>query len=157
MKVWFIAASESRRSWDVPAGQMKFPWQFLSSHAKSNRLLVEIEAACAMLVQLMRCRHRAVICGGYDSAAAWVCFVWSKISRRRFVLWLESNGRTGQEPGVLKNWLKRLFISGADGIAAAGTATVNYVRGLGARERKIFWAPMSVDNESFTRQASAVP
>ena len=124
LKVWFITASESHRSWVVPAEEMNFPWQFLTNGSNSNRFLVETKTAGGMLVQLMRSRPQAVICGGYDTLAAWVCFMWSKIFRRRFVLWLESTARDQRQPGRVKTWLKRLLVSNADGIAAAGKATV---------------------------------
>jgi glycosyltransferase involved in cell wall biosynthesis len=152
----FITASESRRSWVVPADKMNFRWRFLSNGANSNRLLVETRAAGAMLAQLIRSRPQAVICGGYDTLAAWVCFLWSKIFRRRFILWLESTARDQRQPGRVKTWLKGLFVSKADGIAAAGKATVDYVKALGAREEQIFLAPMSTDNEFFAREAGKV-
>jgi len=157
LKVWFIAPSESRRSWVVPVEEMNFPWQFLANGSSSNRLLVETKAAGAILVQLIRSRPQAVICGGYNTLAALVCFLWSKIFRRRFVLWPDSNARDERKPGMAKTWLKRLFVSKADGIAAIGKATVEYVRELGAREEQIFLAPMSTDNEFFAREASKVP
>jgi glycosyltransferase involved in cell wall biosynthesis len=156
LKVWFITASESHRSWVVPAEEMNFPWQFLTNGSNSNRFLVETKTAGGMLVQLMRSRPQAVICGGYDTLAAWVCFMWSKIFRRRFVLWLESTARDQRQPGRVKTWLKRLLVSNADGIAAAGKATVEYVKGLGANENKIFLAPMSTDNKFFAREAGKI-
>lgn len=156
LKVWFIAPSEPRRNWVVPADEMTFPWQFLANGSSSNRLLVETRAACGMLLQLMRTRPQAVICGGYNTLAAWVCFFWSKVFRRRFVLWLESTARDERHPGRVKTWLKRLFVSQADGIAAAGRATVEYVKGLGAHEEQIFRAPMSTDNDFFAREAGEV-
>lgn len=156
LKVWFISASESGRSWVVPAEEMTFAWQVLSNDSSPTRLFVETRAAWAMLLQLMQSRPHAIICGGYDSLAAWVCFSWSKIFRRRFVLWLESTGRDERRPGRMRIWLKQFFVGHADGIAAAGTATMEYIKGLGAREEQIFLAPMSTDNEFFARAAGEV-
>jgi glycosyltransferase involved in cell wall biosynthesis len=109
-----------------------------------------------MTLQLVRARPRAIICGGYDSLAAWVCFLWCKIFRRRFVLWLESTARDARKPGRVKNWLKKILVSRADGIAAAGKATVDYVKGLGATPEQIFLAPMSTDNQLFAQEAEKV-
>jgi len=156
MKVWFIAASEPRRSWVAPGREMNFPSRFLTRAAGSNGLLTEARAAAGMLTQLVRSRPQAFICGGYDSLAAWVCFLWAKLFRRRFVLWLESTARDQRSPSQVKIWLKRLFVSRADAIAAAGKATVEYVRGLGASEERIFLAPMSTDNEFFAREAAKI-
>ena len=140
----------------MPAGEMSFPWQFLYHGPNSNRYLVETKTAFGMLVQLMRSQPQAVICGGYNTLAAWVCLLWAKIFHRRFVLWLESTARDERRPGRVKTWLKRLFVSHADGIAAAGKATVEYVTGLGANKNQIFLAPMSTDNEFFAREAGKI-
>jgi glycosyltransferase involved in cell wall biosynthesis len=154
LRVWFITASEDRRNWVVPTGEMYFPWQYLARG--SNRLPAEAKAAASTLVQLARTRPQVIICGGYNSLAAWVCFLWSKLFRRRFVLWLESTARDARHPGKIKIWLKKIMVRRADGIAAAGKATVAYVRGLGASSSRIFLAPMSTDNRFFARQAAQV-
>jgi glycosyltransferase involved in cell wall biosynthesis len=135
---------------------MNFPWQFLTHGSNSSRLLVETKTAVGILLQLIRSRPQAIICGGYDSLAAWMCLLWSKLFHRRFVLWLESTARDQRQPGRVKTWLKRLLVSHADGIAAAGKATVEYVKGLGASQEQIFLAPMSTDNEFFAREAAQI-
>jgi len=154
LKVFFITSSDARWSWVTPIGEMMFPWRFLGRGP--NRLLTEALAAIHMTVQLARTRPQTIICGGYDSLAAWVCFLWCKVFRRRFVLWLESTARDARKPGRAKKWLKEFFVSRADGIAAAGKATVEYVKGLGATDGRIFLAPMSTDNQFFARQAAEV-
>jgi glycosyltransferase involved in cell wall biosynthesis len=136
---------------------MQFEWRFLTNGNRLPAPLRETKGALAMLRFLSARRPQAIICGGYNTPAAWVCFIWARIFRRRFVLWLESNARDDRKPGVVKNWLKRLLATNADGIAAAGRATVDYVKGLGAREGQVFLAPMSTDNELFAREASRVP
>jgi glycosyltransferase involved in cell wall biosynthesis len=131
---------------------MHFPWRYLAHGSKR----VNAKSAAAMLVELARSRPQVIICGGYDSLAAWVCFLWSKLFRRRLVLWLESTARDARQPGWLKTNLKRLFVRQADAIAAAGKATVEYVKGLGASEERIFLAPMSTDTRFFAREAAKV-
>jgi glycosyltransferase involved in cell wall biosynthesis len=154
--VCFLAPTESQRKWAVPVEEMQFAWRFLTNSNGFPAPLSETKAALAMLRSLATLRPKVIVCGGYNSLAAWVCLIWSRISRRRFVLWLESNTRDHRKPGMVTTWLKRLFVSKADGIAAAGKATVDYVKGLGAREGRIFLAPISTDNEFFAREAGKV-
>ncbi len=132
---------------------MHFQWRFLTNDRAFPFVIRETKGALAMLFFLTTCRPEAVICGGYNTLAAWVCFLWAKIFRRRFVLWLESTARDQRQPSKVKSWLKRQLVSNADGIAAAGKATVEYVRGLGANQGQIFLAPMSTDNKFFAREA----
>jgi glycosyltransferase involved in cell wall biosynthesis len=135
---------------------MRFKWRFLSGGASWPAWLRGAQAALAMFGFLVTYHPRIVICGGYDSLAAWVCFLWAKVCRRRFVLWLESNGRTGRKSNVPKRCLKKLFVTLADAIAAAGTATTTYVTALGACAERVYWAPMSMDNDAFARTANVL-
>ena len=150
--VRFIAAGDPRRAWAVPVEDMHFHWRFLSkAHQDAS-----VRPAASMLRFLASSRPQSVICGGYDSLAAWVAFVWCKATRTRFVLWLEATRRDSRRPGKILQWLKRRIVSGADGIAASGNATVEYVRDLGAREQRIFIAPFGGDYEGFAREAAKV-
>jgi glycosyltransferase involved in cell wall biosynthesis len=155
-KVLFISPAEYRRKWAVPAELMAFDWGFLSCGGEPNRLSAQAVSAAGMLLHLVRRRPRTVVCGGYDSVAAWVSFCWCKLFGQRFVLWLESNARDRREPGRIKRRLKKWIVSKADGIAAAGSATVDYVSTLGAHRSRIFLAPFGGDVEMFTRRSGSV-
>lgn len=152
-KVLFIAPSESRRKWPVPIAHMAFDWRFLSHGPDPGRPLSQAASAVAMLVELFRDWPQTVICGGYDSVAAWICFCWCKLFQKRFVLWLESNARDSRESSRVKHMLKKWFVSRADAIAAAGKATVEYVTSLGAQQERIFLAPFGGDMKLFSRHS----
>jgi len=157
LNVCFLAPTEPGRKWALAVDDIRFEWRFLNN---SNRFLSsslnEVRAAAALVRFLVLYRPRTIICGGYNSIAAWVSLVWCKLFRRRVVLWLESNTRDDRKPGVSKTWLKTLFVTKADGIAAAGQAAIDYVKGLGARQEQIFLAPISTDTDFFAREAAKV-
>lgn len=71
LEVRFIASSDARRRtwWAVPVRAMRFGWQFLYAGEQGG-----LGSALAMLAFLLRHRPRAVICGGYNSLAAWITF-----------------------------------------------------------------------------------
>jgi glycosyltransferase involved in cell wall biosynthesis len=153
--VRFTAAGDPRRTWAVPVEKMHFDWRFLSE-GREGTWLPQIRAGASMLGFLVRSRPQSVICGGYNSLAAWLTFAWCKVTRTRFVLWLEATRRDSRRPRRITRWLKRLIVSRADAIAASGKATVEYVRELGAREERIFIAPFGGDHEGFAREAAKV-
>jgi glycosyltransferase involved in cell wall biosynthesis len=156
LAVRFIARGERRRTWKTPVDGMEFAWRFLSRATDPSDFLRSLSASVAMLGFLMDFRPRAVICGGYSSPVAWITFAWCAITRRRFVLWMESNARDHRRPGKLRHWMKRFIVSRADAIAALGKAASEYARQLGAREDRIFIAPFGGDSDFFARQASGV-
>jgi len=135
---------------------MGFDWEVLSDGSTQSRFWREVRAAARMLASLKACRPSAVICGGYDSVAAWATFAWCKLFGTRFVMWLESNARDSRPSGRLREWLKRQIVRRSDAIAAAGKATTRYARQLGAHDERIFWAPLATDNEYFAREAQKV-
>ena len=152
LEVRFIASSDARRrTWTVPAREMHFRWEFLCGGAQAG-----LRSAFAMLRFLAHRRPRAVICGGYNSLAAWVAFAWCKVMRRRFVLWLEGTTRDLRPKSSVRIRLKRLMVSRADAIAASGKATIEYVEKLGARRARIFVAPFGGDYRAFAREAVRV-
>ncbi|MGH9431536.1 MAG: glycosyltransferase family 4 protein [Terriglobia bacterium] len=155
-RVAFIAPGDPRRNWAPKFEAMHFESTFLSRSLEVTSRCASVVAAAKALALLVRSDPESVICGGYDSFAAWTSFFWCKARRRRFVLWLESNARDQRTPGRLKNWLKRAIVSRANAIAASGKATADYVRQLGAREERIFVAPFGGDNDFFAREAAQV-
>jgi glycosyltransferase involved in cell wall biosynthesis len=155
-RVWvsFTTAGDPRRTWAVPTQQMHFDWQLLSD-GNAGGWLSPFRSGASMLRFLVCSHPQSVICGGYDSLAAWVTFAWCKATRTRFVLWLEATMCDSRRPSWIKRWLKRRIVFGADAIAASGKATVEYVKALGAREERIFIAPFGGDHEGFAREAAA--
>ncbi|MGH9444435.1 MAG: glycosyltransferase [Terriglobia bacterium] len=118
-----------------------------------------MKSAARMLGFLSHQRPTSVICGGYDSLAAWAAFLWCKLFRRRFVLWLESTKhdfRPGGTLHVCREAFKRLMVSKADGIAASGKSAASYVRGLGAREERVYTACLAGDPVTFAREAAKI-
>ncbi|MGD0221053.1 MAG: glycosyltransferase [Terriglobia bacterium] len=119
-------------------------------------MLNELVAALRMLRFLTQRRPCAVICGGYDSLAAWVTFLWCKLFDRRFVLWLEATIYNLRRRGSVRTCLKKFIISRADAIAASGKATVDYVRTFGVEDERIYVAPFGGDNEWYRRGAAGL-
>ena len=156
LRVVFNAPGDPRRNWPRNLGMMKFESFFLSNRPLRTSWIASLAAGGRMLALLRRSNPAGVICGGYDSLAAWTSFLWCKAKRRRFVLWLESNARDQRIPSRLKSVLKRLMVSHANAIAASGAATVEYVRHLGAWEDRIFLAPFGSDNGPFTHGSAQV-
>jgi glycosyltransferase involved in cell wall biosynthesis len=152
LAVRFFASEDRRRTWAVPAEEMHFDWRFLCQ----DRRVAWLRAGASMLGFLARSRPQSVICGGYNSLASWVSFLWCKATRTRFVLWLEATRRDSRLQGEIMQWFRRRIVSGADAIAASGKAAVEYVKDLGAREERIFIAPFGGDYEGFAREAAKV-
>jgi glycosyltransferase involved in cell wall biosynthesis len=157
LRVVFCAPTEPRRCWAFPEREMEFEWRLLCHDQRKAGLLAELRSAVKMLLHLRRRQPSSVICGGYDSFAAWAAFFWCKLYGRQFVLWVESTARDHRPRGLsgqIRTGLKRLIVSHADGVAASGTASAKYMKMLGARQELTLIAPLTGDPDAFAHQAA---
>ncbi len=156
INVVFTTSSWSHRSWSIPAKQMKFDWQFLAKGSRPHTVRGEIRIASALCSFLIRAKPAAIICGGYDTLAAWIAFAWCRLFGKRFVLWLESNARDCRRINPLKTWLKEVIVSKSDAIAAPGKAALEYAKTLGARESRVSIVRNGFDVDAFARGAERI-
>ena len=156
LSVMFTTTSWPERSWTVPVHDMKFDWRFLVRRTGSSHLLGQGRIAAALLDFLIRSRPGAMICGNYDTLAAWVSFTWCKLLGVQFVLWMESNARDHRRPSRTKTWLKRFIISKSDAVASPGKATIEYAKMLGGDEKRMSVVRNGFDVEFFARESAKV-
>jgi glycosyltransferase involved in cell wall biosynthesis len=157
--VVFHTLAEARRCWDFPDGNIEFKWRVLSDSGSVTGLRKELTAGIKMLTYVSSEQPSAIICGGYDSLASWAAFLWCKVCRRPFVLWVDSTARDQRPRGLsgrMRTQLKRLIVSLSDAVAPSGTACAEYMRRLGARPERIFMARLSGDPGAFAGEAAPV-
>lgn len=89
----------------------------------------------------------AVLIGGWNQPAFWTATAWCTARRVPALFWVEStaeDARTGRlEPA------KRLALRAAAGFVVPGTASAEYLEGLGIRRERIAIAPNAVDAAIF--------
>jgi glycosyltransferase involved in cell wall biosynthesis len=151
----FLSATSPRRPWTLPVEEMNFEWQALGQVDNADGV-GQVRAGAGMLRFLSRRQPCAVVCGSYDTVAAWLTLAWCKLFRRHFVLWTESNSRDHRPRSPVRTLLKRIFVAKSDAIAVLGKAAWEYAKQLGGHEDRIFWVPFGGDNRFFAREAEKV-
>ena len=155
LHVVFISNSSPQGDWNVRADETNFQWSVLARDARAE-FRRKARIAVSILTFLLHSKPSVVASGGYDTLSAWISLAWCKLFRRRFVLWVSATARDDRRPSKVKDWLKRLMIARADAVAAAGRATVEYARQLGARTGQLFLVPNGFDIEFFAQEAGKV-
>jgi len=148
LEVCFLSLTNSLRRWRLQEKEMGFAWRILGRD-RTEGLLSQLKAAGALLRFLMERRPTTLICGGYDSPAAWVGLLWCRLLRSRLVLACDSNARDCRKGGALRNRAKRFFVAHSDAVAVPGRAAFQYARELGASEGRIFTVPFGLDTRLF--------
>ena len=155
LEVCFISLKNSLRRWRLDEKEMGFAWRTLGGE-RAEGIFGQLEAALAMLRFLMARSPATLICGGYDSPAAWVGLLWCRLLGSRLVLACDSNARDRRKGGALRQRAKRFFVAHSDTIAVPGRAALEYAKELGASEKRIFTVPFGLDSSLFVRATQGI-
>src|SRR5947199_3080845 len=154
LHVVFLAESDpGLRDWLVYRNEIGFSYQVLPSWRRrfaGYSLLVNLGLKRA----LRQKAPNAILCGGYNYAAAWQAKRWAQNNKVPFILWLESTSRDFRSRRTVVEFLKRRFIQNCRAFVVPGKSSFQYVMSYAAPEEHIFTAPNAVDTELFAGRAS---
>ena len=135
LKVLYLAETAGNREWRIDANEIRFPFDVMFKGKIDD--LNPIRMAIETYRRLNLYDPKVIIIGGYDRLACWAAFVLSKKRKRKAILIIESH-YLDRSRYVIKEGIKRLFVSRCDAILAAGTRHRDYVIKLGAKPENIF-------------------
>ena len=102
-----------------------------------------------VLVELLRLRPHAVILGGWNQPACWQALLWARLMRRPVLVWVESTARDARSGGGALERAKQLMLRQATAFLVPGTASRQYLVGLGVDPVRVHVAPNAVDRTLF--------
>lgn len=155
LHVIFLSHSDpTLRDWRVPINDIRFRYEVLPAlrkrvggyHVLFNRGLKRA---------LETSRPDVILCGGYNYLASWQAVHWARRNRIPFLLWFESTQADYRNNHGLVEVLKRKFLDRCCGFVVPGKSSESYLQSLGVNSRAIFVAPNAVDNELFSKGATA--
>ena len=156
LHVIFLADTDKAlRQWRVYADEIGFSHEVLPSW-RWRRGKYSLLINRGLRAALEAASPQAVLCGGYNYPASWQSLWWARRRRVRFVLWTESNEQDSRSNGAGVEWLKRYFVRSCNGFVVPGRSSFDYLRTLGANDRRIFIAANAVDNGFFAAAAEDV-
>ena len=135
LKVLYWAETASNREWRVDTNELKFPFEVMFKGKIDN--ISSIKLAIETYKKLNLYNPEVVIIGGYDRLACWAALFWAKKHKRKAIVMIESH-YLDRPRSVIKESVKKLFISRCNAILAAGTRHRDYVIRLGAKSENIF-------------------
>lgn len=135
LKVLYWAETASNREWRIDTNELKFPFEVMFKGKIDN--ISSIKLAIETYKKLNLYNPEVVIIGGYDRLACWAALFWAKKHKRKAIVMIESH-YLDRPRSVIKESVKKLFISRCNAILAAGTRHRDYVIRLGAKSENIF-------------------
>jgi len=151
-KVIALAETEKNREWKLAKERIKFDFKILPGwhlFFRTKRREIPIHLNYGILKILFQNRPDIVITSGYDSLAYWVAFFYSKIFKKKYILWNETTLLSAGGIKGLRGLLKKIIIRGADRYIASGTKAKEYLEYFGAKAKNIFFSLSTVDVNYF--------
>jgi glycosyltransferase involved in cell wall biosynthesis len=151
LEIFFLAETESRRSWNVPKDKIEFSYRILQG-LEIGKIYQQapIFLNSGVIYQLWQQRPDIIICGGWQHYTYWLALAYARITKTQFLIWSESTLKDERTSSQFKEKLKRWIINQASGFIVPGKAQKDYLTYLGASNEKIYLAPNVVDSNFFT-------
>jgi glycosyltransferase involved in cell wall biosynthesis len=151
LEIFFLAETESRRSWQVPKDKIEFSYRVLKGLQIGKAYQHSpIFLNPGVIYQLWQQKPDVIICGGWQHYTYWLALAYARITKTQFLIWSESTLKDERICSQFKDKLKRWIINQANGFIVPGKAQQDYLINLSANEKKIWIAPNAVDSDFFT-------
>ena len=151
LKVLYMAETESNRDWFINKDEMKFPYEIVSDGKLQNHNRFKI--AAKIWRRLNYIRPDVIILGGYIYPSCWLGFIWSKLKKKKVILW-SSTTQTDHNRKFLKEKVKSLFIKRCDAANVYGYKSRDYLAKLGLKQDAIFIKGNTTDNSFYHTHAA---
>ena len=128
LKVFFMAKTENRRDWSVDMDELEFAYEILSGFTIQRKHNNPYYLNSGVFRKLRQFDPKVVICGNYNSFAAFLALVYSRIYRKRFVLWCESTKNDVRRSRFAVELYKKIFVMLCDYYLVPGGASYEYLQ-----------------------------
>lgn len=154
VKVFFCSESEGNRIWKSEIGK-KFPYAVLPNRKIEfkRKDLFTYYVNPSVISELKKFNPDVVISAGWDLLSYQAAFFYSKIARKKFILWSGSTRYELSWRRTLASPLVRLMVKGSDAYIAYGTRAKEYLIFLGAKPKKIFISWNTTNIEYFRKES----
>jgi len=149
--VIFFGKSGKRRLWKIYKEKIKFNYRVLPGILFQRKNSTPYFFNPTILYELLKYSPEVIIIGGYHHPSSLFALLYTKLFKRRIILWCESNRYDQRSYHPFKEAYKRWFVRNCTEYLAAGKASFEYLLLLGAPADKIWVAPDAVDNEFFSK------
>jgi len=149
-----ISKKEKNRNWNI---EDRAYIQYLKSYHfffKRWDFALHISLPFSLFFSLMKQNPEAVIITGYDSLQYWEALLYTKLFRKKRVLWNGSTLLSSRSKNKIVNAIKKYFIQSFDSYYTYGTQASRYLESFGISPAKIITGINTVDTEFYKSNTS---
>lgn len=150
LKVWYLEEREKNRRWNINHQEINYNYTCLPGiHTYIQRLDMGVHINPGIFFRLVKENPDVIITSGYDSLGYWSALYYSKIFRKKFIVWWGSTLESSRVNNGLVNRARKLFFHSADAFITYGTESANCLKHYGVEQEKIVVGYNTVDIRFF--------
>ena len=134
-KVLYWAETAGNREWRIDTNELRFPFDIMFKGKIEN--VSSVKMAIETYRRLNLYDPEVVIIVGYSYLACWAALIWAKRKKRKAVVIIESH-YLDRPRSIIKENIKKLFVSRCDAALVDGTRHRDYTVSLGMKPENIF-------------------
>lgn len=144
-------SNQGGREWVVPVSRLQFPYKVMNGIRIAGRTSNPFPRYWnpGVMRHLAEFAPALTVVVGYHHPTSYAVWWYAKRSRSKLYLLCESNSFDRRSRRSWAEGLKWVFIRTCDGYIVPGKASAAYLKWYGADEKFVFFAPNSIDTESF--------
>lgn len=153
-KVFFLSETQTQRQWPVYWNEIHFPYEIIPGVMFEGKNLRNVNFNFGILSRLFREKFDVIVTGGWHQPGYYLCLLYAKLFRKKFLLWSESTALDSRKTSFLPEALRKNFVRQASGAIAAGKASRDYLVSLGVNSDRVWTAPNAVDNNYYAERSA---
>ncbi|ANY67933.1 hypothetical protein BBD42_16725 [Paenibacillus sp. BIHB 4019] len=153
LTVWYLEEKEQNRKWDIDYGEIEYAYKCLPGvHAFIQKLDMGVHINPGIFWRLMKHNPDVVITSGYDSPGYWSALFYSKLFRKKFIVWWGSTLESSRVQNKLVNTVRKVFFKLTDSFITYGTQSAECLEYYGVSKDKIVIGYNTVDIRFFHKK-----
>lgn len=129
---------EAFRSWDVRKDEIRYQYEILEGIHIDLKKFNEIHFNPSLWRKLVQISPDIVIIGGYNSISSWIALLYSKLYKKKVIMWSGSIMTSSKFNQALIKTLRKIFIRSCDAFITYGTKARDFLEYYGAITTRIF-------------------
>jgi len=134
-KVLYLSETENRREWQINKKEIKFSFEIIFKGRIED--INPIVMSLKVYKRLNFYNSEIIIIGGYNYLACWSALIWAKIHKKKVIVIIESH-YLDKPRNIIKENIKKLFVSNCDRALVPGIRHKKYAISLGISKEKIY-------------------
>jgi glycosyltransferase involved in cell wall biosynthesis len=153
LTVWYLEEREKNRKWNINHQEINYKYVCLPGlHTYIQSMDMGVHLNPGLFMKLIKFKPDVIITSGYDALGYWSALLYSKLLRKKFMVWWGSTLESSRVKNKLVNQIRRVFFSSSNSFITYGTSSTQCLLHYGVNRDKIITGYNTVDVKYFHKK-----